>query len=426
MTSSGTRLARLRAGLAARRENVASAFRSIRELKLRSFLTCLGIIIGVATVIVMVSLVRGFNEQFIASFRNFGATLVQFQLRDDEFGGPPREEERPRPVLTLGDAEAIERYAWAIRYVSPERWKYDDVHVRWRGQQATSAVVGGVSAEYPDANSHFVQHGRFFSEGEERHQAQVAVVGKGIVEALMPHLDPMGRDLSINGRPFQIIGVFEKKGGFLGNEGADMQVVIPMGQFDAIWPDVQRTYGCVIATVPRQPEWLNLAIEQGTQILRDRRGLRFDEENNFAVRTPDRYIRIFRQVTGGVSVAILIIAGISLVIGGVGVMNIMLMNVTQRTREIGIRKAVGARNRDILQQFLTEAITLSLVGGIAGVLVGLGVALLIGKLSPLPASFSPSAVAAGLTMATLVGLFFGTYPAWRAARLDPIEALRHE
>jgi len=168
------------------------------------------------------------------------------------------------------------------------------------------------------------------------------------------------------------------------------------------------------------------AIEQGTQILRERRGLRFDQPNNFAIRTPDRMIRIFKSVTSGVSAAVVVIAGISLVIGGVGVMNIMLMNVTQRTREIGIRKAVGARRRDILQQFLTEAVTLSLVGGVAGVLTGLGIAFLIGKVSPLPASFSPWAVASGLIMATLVGLFFGTYPAWRAARLDPIDALRYE
>ena len=182
----------------------------------------------------------------------------------------------------------------------------------------------------------------------------------------------------------------------------------------------------MIATIPKKPEWLNLAIEQGTEILRDRRGLRFDQPNNFAVRTPDRYIRLFRQITGGIGAAMLAIAGISLVIGGVGVMNIMLMNVTQRTREIGVRKALGARRRDILQQFLTEAMTLTLVGGGAGVLAGLGIARLVSALSPFPAMFSPAAVVAGLVVSALVGLFFGTYPAWRAARLDPIEALRHE
>jgi putative ABC transport system permease protein len=416
----------LRGGLSARMENAASAFRSIRDLKLRSFLTCLGIIIGVATVIVMVSLVNGFNESFIAQFQRYGATLVQFQLREEQFGGPPREDDRIRRPLTLADARAIERYAWAIGVVSPERWKYTDVDLRFQGRKMDGAVVGGVEAAYPDANAHYVGQGRFFSPGEQRHEAQVAVVGKAVVEALMPRLDPLGRRVTVNGHPFTIIGVFEEKGEFLGGDSADQQVVIPMGQFDAIWPEIAQRQGLVIATIPREREWINLAIEQGTQILRDRRGLRFDQPNDFAIRTPDRMIRIFRSVTSGVSAAVLVIAGISLVIGGVGVMNIMLMNVTQRTREIGIRKAVGARRRDILQQFLTEAITLSLLGGVAGVLSGLGIALLIAKVSPFPASFSPWAIASGLIMAMLVGLFFGTYPAWRAARLDPIEALRYE
>ncbi len=420
-------MGRVLASLAARRENVASAFRSIREQKLRSLLTCLGVVIGVATVIVMVSLIQGFNERFISSFRQFGATLVQFQIHEDEFhGGPPREEERLRPVLTLDDARALERYAWAIRFVSPERWQFQGIEVRWRGERVEGATVGGVTHGYPDANSHFVQSGRFFTDGEERHDAPVAVIGKGIVEALFPRIDPLGRLIEVNGRPFRVIGVFEDKGGFLDQGGANLQMVVPIGVFDRIWPDTQKTYGCVIATVPKKPEWLNLAIEQGTEILRDRRGLRFDQPNDFAVRTPDRYIRLFRQITGGISAAMLAIAGISLVIGGVGVMNIMLMNVTQRTREIGVRKALGARRRDILQQFLTEAMTLTLVGGATGVLSGLGIARLVSALSPFPAVFSPGAVVAGLVVSAFVGLFFGTYPAWRAARLDPIEALRHE
>ena len=419
-------MSRLSASLSARRENVASAFRSIRDQKLRSLLTCLGIVIGVATVIVMVSLIQGFNEQFIASFRQFGATLVQFQIREADFGGPPREAERIRPVLTLDDARAIQRYAWAIRYVSPERWQFQGIEVRWRGERVEGATVGGVTHWYPDANSHFVQQGRFFTEGEDRHAAQVAVIGKGVVEALFPRIDPLGRQIEVNGRPFRVIGVFEDKGGFLDQGGANLQMAIPMGAFDRIWPEAQKTYGCVIATIPKKPEWVGLAVEQGTQILRDRRGLRFDQPNNFAIRTPDRYIRLFRQITGGIGAAMIAIAGISLVIGGVGVMNIMLMNVTQRTREIGIRKALGARRRDVLQQFLTEAVTLTMVGGATGVLVGLGVARLVASLSRFPATFSASAVAAGLIVSALVGLFFGTYPAWRAARLDPIESLHHE
>ncbi len=413
--------------VAARRENVLTAFRAIREQKLRSFLTCLGIIIGVATVIVMVSLIQGFNQSFIAQFENFGATLVQFQKYEDRFGGggPPPEEERLRPVLTLDDADAIRRYAPAIAFVSPERWQSNNVEVRYLAHRTNNATVGGVTHSYPDANNHFVQSGRFFTAGEELHSAQVAVIGIGIVEALFPNVDPLGNEISINGRPFRVVGVFEKKGGFL-DQGADQQLAIPIGVFDRIWPDMQRTYGCVIATVPKKAEWVNLAIEEGTQILRERRGLRFNAPNNFAVRTPERTIRTFRQITGGVSAAMIVIAGISLIIGGVGVMNIMLMNVTQRTREIGVRRALGARRSDVRQQFVTEAITLALVGGVTGVAVGIGISKLVGALSPFPTSISPGAIVAGLVVSGLVGFFFGTYPAVKASRLDPIEALRYE
>src|SRR5262245_59429395 len=178
---------------------MASAFRSIREQKLRSFLTCLGIIIGVATVIVMVSLIGGFNRQFIQSFQSLGATLVQVQLNDDL--GEPRDDERLRPPVTLYDAAAIRLTPWAVRWVSPERWQFENADVRWRGARARGAVVGGVTWQYPFANNHYLQQGRFFTEGEERHSAQVAVIGVGIVEALFPHLDPLDREISINGRP---------------------------------------------------------------------------------------------------------------------------------------------------------------------------------------------------------------------------------
>jgi len=421
-------MGRIERMIAARRENVLSAFRAIRENMLRSFLTCLGIIIGVATVILMVSLIQGFNNQFVASFQSFGATLVQFQRFDQGFGGdgPPPEEERLRPNLTLDDAEAIRRYAWAIKYVSPERWQFQNTDIRFRDQRAQGATVGGVTHYYPDANNHLVQHGRFFTGGEELHSAQVTVIGVGIAETLFGNLEPLGRTISINGRPFEVVGVFEKKGSFLDGGGADQQMVVPIGMFDRIWPNSQKEYGCVIATVPWKPEWVSLALEQGTQILRDRRGLRFWQPNNFGVRTPDRAIRTFQQITGGVSAAMVVIAGISLVIGGVGVMNIMLMNVKQRTREIGVRRALGARGKDIRQQFVTEAITLTLVGGATGVVLGIGFSRLLALLTPFPTTNSPGAILAGLVVSGLVGFFFGTYPALKAARLDPIEALRYE
>lgn len=421
-------MSRLDRILAARIQNVLTAFRAIRENKLRAFLTCLGIIIGVATVIVMVALIEGFNRQFIAQIQNFGSTLVQFQKFEDRFGpgGPPDEAERNRPNLTLDDADAIRRYAWAIAHVSPERWQFQNTEVRFRSERTNNATVGGVTHEYPDANNHWVARGRFFSAGEEHHSAQVAVIGVAVAEALFANSDPLGQQIAINGRPFTVIGVYEKKGSFLDGGGADWQIAIPIGMYDRIWPEAKNQYGCVIATIPKRPEWVQLAMDQGTAILRERRGLRFNEENNFAIRTPDRAIRTFKQITGGVSAAMVVIAGISLVIGGVGVMNIMLMSVTQRTREIGVRRALGARRADVRQQFVTEAVTLALVGGATGVAVGVGIAKLLGAVTPFPTVIAPGAIVAGLVVSAAVGFFFGTYPAIRAARLDPIEALRYE
>jgi putative ABC transport system permease protein len=417
-----------RAAASARAENVASAFQAIHGQKLRSFLTCLGIIIGVSTVILMVSLIQGFNQSIVGDFQRFGSTLVQFQRFEDRFGPPELrpEDERLRPLLTLEDADAIRRRATAVRWVSPERWWYDGADVRYRGERSSGATVGGVTWEYPEANSHFIEQGRFFTEGEERHSAQVAVIGVGIAEALFPQVDPLDREISVEGRPFRVIGVFEKKGGSFDGGSADQQIVMPIGMFDRIWPEVKLERGLVIATIPWKPEWVPLAIEQGTQILRDRHGLRFTDPDDFFIRTPERTIRIFKQITGGVSAAMIVIAGISLVIGGVGVMNIMLINVTQRTREIGLRKALGARSSDIRMQFRTEAMTLALLGGGGGVVIGLGLAVLIGQFAPFPAAISPGAIAAGLGVSHAVGYFFGTYPAYRAARLNPIDALHYE
>ncbi len=418
---------RLQLGLARRRENVASALGAIRAHTLRSILTCLGIIIGVATVIVMVSIIEGFNQEMIASFERFGSTLVQFQRFEQRFSGGARpEEERLWPLLTVQDATAIKRNAWAIQYVSPEVWQYSGAEVRYRDRHTSGATVGGVTAAYPFANSHFVTMGRFFTESEERHGAAVAVIGKGVAEALFPFVDPLDRQITISGKPVRVIGVFEDKGGFLGGGGANQQIAIPMSVFDRIWPERRRENGVVIATTPYKAEWVPLAIEQGSQVLRERHGLKFNQKNDFAVRTPDQAIRTFHQITGGITAAMLAIAGISLIIGGVGVMNIMLMNVTQRTREIGVRRALGARRQDISQQFRTEAMTLSLVGGLTGVAVGFGLARLVGWLSPFPSATPLWAVAAGLAVSLAVGYVFGTYPAFRAAKLDPIEALRYE
>jgi putative ABC transport system permease protein len=410
-------------------ENVSFALSAMRTQKLRSFLTLLGVMAGVATVIMMVSFVVGFNNAIRAGFTSFGAYLVQFQKFEPRFGGPegPPEEQRNRRDLTLEDALALKRLSTLAAAVSPERYKFGDVAVRAGDAEANGPILVGAAPDYSVANTHFVQDGRFITEADFSHAVPVAVIGTDVADALFPNRDPIDREITINGRPYRVVGLFEHKGSFFGGSN-DNFVTIPFTVFDEQFPEVKNGGGDTIhiATVPRRPEDMAALIEEETAILRTRRGLRPGQPNDFALFTSEGMLQNFQQITQGVAAAMIVIAGIALVVGGVGVMNIMLVNVTQRTREIGIRKALGATRRDIALQFLTEAVTLTGVGGALGIGFGLGAAVLARILFDFAAATPPWAVMLGFTVSTTVGLVFGMWPALKAARQDPIEALRYE
>jgi putative ABC transport system permease protein len=409
------------------RENVSFALRAIREHKIRSFLTILGIIVGVATVIAMVSVIEGFNQVVVRGFSSFGSTLVQFQKMEPRFGDPAMapEEQRLRKNLTYEDALEIRRVVTSMAAVAAERYYFEGGAVRFRDTEANAPLIGGVSAEYPQANNYFIKEGRFFNDAEFEHSAHVAVLGMDVVEALFPRIDPIGRTISIQGRPFTVIGTLERRGALFFGPG-DNRLFIPLTTFDGIYPNVEREWGTIIATVPKSPELMQQAMDEGREVLRRRRKLRPDQPDDFAVVTPDSFISTFRQITGGIAAVLTFISSIGLLVGGVGVMNIMLVAVKERTREIGLRKAVGARRSDITVQFLIEAMTLTGLGGVAGILVGLLVSFLTGHFSPLPAETPLWAVVVGFAVSVSVGLFFGIYPAWKASTLDPIESLRYE
>ena len=382
---------------------------------------------GIATIISMVSLIQGFDNQVLASFQRFGSTLVQFQKLEPRFGDPSQapEEQRNRKNLTVEDAKALKDLCPSMAAVSPERYQWLSGKVRYGSQEANQPLIGGTNEEYPEANNNFATEGRFFTEGEVERSAAVAVLGQDVVETLFPRSDPIGRIISLEGKPFTVIGVLEKKGSFLFH-AADNVVFIPITTFDRFFPSVGKEWGCFIATVPRTPALMNKAMDEGIEVLRRRRGVPFNAPNDFAIRTPDVFISTYRQVTGGISLVLVFISAVGLIVGGVGVMNIMLVSVKERTREIGVRKAMGALRADIVQQFLTEAMTLTAIGGGAGVALGMTISAAVARFSPIPASTPLWAVLVGLLVSVSVGLFFGIYPAYKAARLDPIEALRYE
>lgn len=409
-------------------ENVRFALVAMQAQKLRTFLTLLGVVAGVAAVIMMVSFVAGFDRSISKAFSSFGTHLVQFQKFEARFGPDDMpQEERNRRDLTLDDAAALKRLATLAAAVSPERYLFPPPEVRSGRVIANAPTLVGVTPEYPAANAASVQDGRFLIDADVRHAARVAVLGTDVADALFLHQDPIGRTLAIAGRDFQVVGVLDKKGSFLGGSN-DNLLLIPISTFDEQFPQV-RDGGedtIHIATVPKRPDEVDALIEQETAILRTQRKLRPNQPNDFATFTSMEMLSNFRQITGGVAAVMILIAGISLVVGGVGVMNIMLVNVTQRTREIGLRKALGATKRDIAVQFLAEAVTLTGVGGGIGIAIGLGAALLARLLFDFQAAAPLWSVLLGFGVSTAVGLAAGLWPAVKAARKDPIEALRYE
>jgi putative ABC transport system permease protein len=410
-------------------ENIRFAVSAMREHKLRSGLTILGIIVGVATVIIMVAIVTGFNNNVIGNFQAFGASRIEFKKYRDHFGppGPQTEEERRRRNLTVEDVAAIREACPEAAAVSSLIGYFDaQIHVKNGNLEANNPYVIGTDEYYPIATAYAIALGRFFTPAEVDHGALITVLGADVRDAIFPAEHPIGKTVRINGLPYVVVGVLERKGEQFGYS-PDNKAVVPYKAFEHQFAFQVRQDGVHISAVPRRPEDVDIVIEKGTSVLRSRRRIPFNKPNDFEIDTPDQLIGQFRAITGGVTGAMILIALISLAVGGVGVMNIMLVAVTQRTREIGIRKAVGAFRRDIVRQFLTEAMTLTSLGGIAGVAAGVGVARLVKVLVPaLPADVPLWSIVVGLVVSMSVGLFFGLYPAVKASRLDPIEALRYE
>jgi len=401
-------------------EAVWIALSSLRANRLRSLLTLLGIVVGVMAVIAVVSIISGLNDYVAGKIFNLGPDVITVTRMSpvitslDEFI-----ESQKRKNLYLSDMAAIGAACADCRAVGAS------VNARSRvkfGRDYLDSEIRGLTAETPAIRGYELQAGRFLTEYDVEHARNVVVIGTDIVDNLFPFVDPIGRTLIVDDRPFEVIGVSTKQGSVLG-QSQDNWVMIPITLH-------QKMYGArrSVNIYAKAFDAAHLAAAESEirLTLRARRHLSYDAKDDFALNTNDNFLQIWANISRAFFAVTIGIASISLIVGGIVVMNIMLVSVTERTREIGIRKATGARRHDILTQFLVESSTLALIGGMIGVLLGASIALAVSRFTPLPASIKWWAVVLGLTVSTTVGLFFGIYPARKAANLDPIVALRYE
>jgi putative ABC transport system permease protein len=400
-------------------EGVAMAFVSLRANKLRSALTIVGVVVGVTTLVGMVALIQGLNASTSRQIRSLGSDVIYITIYGPGGPGSLPDSLRNRKQLTVDDAAAIQEFCPAVEEVSPG-WD-TSLRLTYHGKTSQPMETVGASASYQETNNVFVEKGRFFTAEEVRRAAPVAVLGTDAEEAVFTG-DPVGKLVRLGGTNFTIVGVLEKRGKFLGDSWDDV-VVIPYTTSEKRFGTDQYFY---LAVKARGPAYVQPAIDQVTELLRRRRGVRVDQPDDFAVMTSDTFLKLYKQITGGFFMVLVLISSIALLVGGIGVMNIMLVSVRERTHEIGMRKAIGARRRDILWQFLVESSTLTAVGGLVGVILGLLLAGLVSLVTHLPSGVPVWTPVVGVAFSMVVGLFFGTYPALKAASLDPVEALRYE
>src|SRR6202142_1761670 len=400
-------------------ENLRQALDTLRTHKMRSALTVFGVVLGVSVIMLVAALITGFDEQMQENMKQYGGDTA-FVSRWDQgpHGGDNRPlEERMRKPLTIEDAEALKESCPAIKEVTAFLVFWEKPHsVRTKSGEVTSIDFRGVQPNFGQvyANASTLD-GRFISEGDDLHREKVVMLGENAAPVLFPEGSPVGKDVMIDGSPFRVIGVVEKPKGMFGMDDEDKRVLIPYNTFRKIYPGAYETQ----IRFQAYPNQLDQAVDQATEVLRRRRNVPYDGKNNFSINTSQQEIEQFHSILGMVALAPVVLSGIGLLIGGVGVMNLMLVSVTERTREIGIRKAIGAKSGDITWQFLLEAMTLTGAGGVIALVLVNGLVILVRLSLKWPGSVPIWAAATRLLVSINIGLIFGVWPAMKARKLDP-------
>jgi putative ABC transport system permease protein len=402
------------------------ALTTLRENKLRSFLTVLGVIIGTGTIIGVGSILTGFDSAVTGVLRSFGTnTLIVFKFQMGPRFGNLSAEERQRKPLTLENAQALVARSTTLERVSPylfPPWNGTINKIRYKGNDMLQVQLGGTDESYALGGQAEMKEGRFFTDAESLHRNPVVVIGEDVYKALFSTEEAVGKSIDLNGHQFTVVGVMNRpSNSFPGSQ--DKRVLLPYFTMKKLFPAAREN---MLVLVAKDGQFL-AAQDEVRAILRQERRVPLSKPDNFVISTSEQMVEDFRKITSLTALVMIVLSSIGLLVGGIGVMNIMLVSVTERTREIGTRKAIGARRSDIVMQFLTEAVVLTGLGGIAGMTLGWMISLIVRAVMPdLPTVVPLWAAVLGVGVSVGVGLFFGIWPANKAARLDPVVALRYE
>ena len=406
-------------------ENLKQAMDTLRAHKMRSALTVFGVVLGVSVIMLVAALITGFDQTIQENIKQYGADTAFISRWDQGPHGNNRPlEERQRKPLTLADGQALKDSCPAIEDVTTFIIFWEKPHtVRTKYGSVTAIDFRGVQPNFTTvyANAAVLQ-GRFLGDGDEIHREKVVMLGENVAPVLFPGGDAVGKDVVIDGENFTVVGVVEKPKGGMGMGDEDRRVLIPYGTFMRIYPQAYEHSFRFKA----KAGMLDQAVDQAREVLRRRRNVAYDAKDSFSIVTAAQQVEEFHKIVGMVALATVVLSSIGLLIGGVGVMNIMLVSVTERTREIGVRKAIGAKRSDITWQFLLEAMTLTGMGGIIALILVNGLVLLVRLTLEWPGSVPVWAAVTGIAVSVSIGLIFGVWPAVKAAKLDPVEALRYE